>query len=295
MISKFRADLGLLSVTVFWGSTFILSKQVLEVVPLPVFLFLRLTIAALVLNLYTLKFRKQWNRQILLHGAILGGLLYLSYFFQMWGIQFTSASNAGFITGMSVVLVPVFGFLFFKYKPAVNVVFGIVFAVAGLLLLTGANPMQWNDGDLLVIICALAVAFHVIFTGRFALRNNVYLLTAMQLGTLAILTMLALSFSDFEWPQLQISHWWVLVYLGIFGTVYTFLMQTAMQRYTTTARTALIFAMEPVFAALFAYLIAGESLTISGWFGGLLIVLGMISAEIEFGKWFGLGKLKREK
>ena len=295
MISKFRADLGLLSVTVFWGSTFILSKQVLEVVPLPVFLFLRLTIAALVLNLYTLKFRKQWNRQVLLHGAILGGLLYLSYFFQMWGIQFTSASNAGFITGMSVVLVPVFGFLFFKYKPAVNVVFGIVFAVAGLLLLTGANPMQWNDGDLLVIVCALAVAFHVIFTGRFAPRNNVYLLTAMQLGTLAILTMLALSFSDFEWPQLQISHWWVLVYLGIFGTVYTFLMQTAMQRYTTTARTALIFAMEPVFAALFAYLIAGESLTISGWFGGLLIVLGMISAEIEFGKWFGLGKLKREK
>ena len=295
MISKFRADLGLLSVTVFWGSTFILSKQVLEVVPLPVFLFLRLTIAALVLNLYTLKFRKQWNRQILLHGAILGGLLYLSYFFQMWGIQFTSASNAGFITGMSVVLVPVFGFLFFKYKPAVNVVFGIVFAVAGLLLLTGANPMQWNDGDLLVIVCALAVAFHVIFTGRFAPRNNVYLLTAMQLGTLAILTMLALSFSDFEWPQLQISHWWVLVYLGIFGTVYTFLMQTAMQRYTTTARTALIFAMEPVFAALFAYLIAGESLTISGWFGGLLIVLGMISAEIEFGNIFVFRKLKKDK
>lgn len=290
MISKFKADLGLLSVTVFWGSTFILSKQVLEVVPLPVFLFLRLTIAALAINIYSLKFRKAWNRQVVLHGAILGSLLYLSYFFQMWGIQFTSASNAGFLTGMSVVLVPIFGFLFFKYKPALNVVFGIVFAIIGLLLLTGANPLYWNDGDLLVLICAIAVAFHVIFTGRFAHRNNVYLLTAAQLATVSLLTMVALPFSDFQWPQLRASHWWVLIYLGIFGTVYTFLMQTAMQRFTTTARTALIFAMEPVFAALFAFLIAGEQLTFSGWIGGLLIVLGMIAAEVPLQNLLKAGK-----
>ena len=286
MISKFKADLGLLSVTLFWGTTFILSKQVLEVVPLPVFLFLRLTIAALALNLFALRFRKEWNKQVLMHGVILGVLLYFSYFFQMWGIQFTSASNAGFITGMSVVLVPIFGFLFFKYRPALNVLFGILFAVIGLLLLTGANPLNWNDGDLLVMICALAVAFHVIFTGRFAHRNNVYLLTAAQLGVVSLLTMFALPFSDFQWPVIQMNHWWLLIYLGLFGTVYTFLMQTAMQRFTTTARTALIFAMEPVFAALFAFLIAGEQLTISGWIGGLLIVLGMITAEIPLLSYF---------
>ncbi len=286
MISKFKADLGLLSVTLFWGTTFILSKQVLEVVPLPVFLFLRLTIAALALNLFALRFRKEWNKQVLMHGVILGVLLYFSYFFQMWGIQFTSASNAGFITGMSVVLVPIFGFLFFKYRPALNVLFGILFAVIGLLLLTGANPLNWNDGDLLVMVCALAVAFHVIFTGRFAHRNNVYLLTAAQLGVVSLLTMFALPFSDFQWPVIQMNHWWLLIYLGLFGTVYTFLMQTAMQRFTTTARTALIFAMEPVFAALFAFLIAGEQLTISGWIGGLLIVLGMITAEIPLLSYF---------
>jgi len=280
VISKFKADLGLLSVTFFWGTTFILSKQVLEVVPLPVFLFLRLTIAALALNLFALRFRSEWNKQVLRHGVILGVFLYFSYFFQMWGIQFTSASNAGFITGMSVVLVPVFGFLFFKYRPALNVLFGILFAIVGLLLLTGANPLEWNDGDLLVLVCALAVAFHVIYTGRFAHRNNVYLLTAAQLGTVSVLTMLALPFSEFQWPVLKNNHWWVLIYLGLFGTVYTFLMQTAMQRFTTTARTALIFAMEPVFAALFAFLIAGEQLTFSGWIGGMMIVLGMISAEL---------------
>ncbi len=285
MISKFRADLGLLSVTFFWGTTFIVSKLVLVDVPLPVYLVIRLTIAAVAMNLYALRFRKEWNVKLILNGSVLGALLYLSYFFQMWGIQFTSASNAGFITGMSVVLVPVFGFFFFKLRPSLNVLFGITLASAGLLLLTGANPLQWNDGDLLVLVCAVAVAFHVIYTGRFAPRHNVYLLTAAMLTVVALLSAAALPFSNFEWPQLTLRHWGVLVYLGLFGTVFTFLMQTAMQRFTTTARTALIFAMEPVFAALFAYLIAGELLTASGWLGGLLIVFGMVSAEVPIFKW----------
>lgn len=280
MISKLRADLGLLSVTFFWGTTFILSKQTLVTVPLPLFLFIRLTIAAIAINLYTLRFRKQWTGRAVWQGAVLGVLLYLTYLFQMWGIQFTSASNAGFITGLSVVLVPVFGFMFFRYKLPINVLLGVIFAVVGLLLLTGAHPFNWNRGDLLVLICTVAVAFHVIFTGRFAPHNNIYVLTAVQLAVVSLLTLLALPFSQFDWPAFSTRDVLVLVYLGLFGTVFTFLMQTAMQRFTTTARTALIFAMEPVFAALFAFLIAGESLTFGGWIGGLFIVLGMISAEI---------------
>ena len=128
--------------------------------------------------------------------------------------------------------------------------------------------MDWNNGDLLVLVCTVSVAFHVIFTGRFAPKNNVYLLTATQLAVVSLLTMSALPFSEFEWPAISNKQWWLLIYLGLFGTVFTFLMQTAMQRFTTTARTALIFAMEPVFAAIFAYLIAGESLSLSGWIGG---------------------------
>ncbi len=279
-VSKLRADLGLLSVTLFWGSTFILSKLLLEDVPLPVYMALRLSIAAVAMGLFAVRFRKEWDTKVAQHGAVLGVLLYLSYLFQMWGIQFTSASNAGFITGLSVVLVPVFGFFFFKVRASKNVLLGIAFAVVGLLLLTGANPLQWKDGDLLVLVCAVSVAFHVIYTGRFAPRHNVYLLTAVQLFVVALLSLLVLPFSSFVWPRLSLTHWEVLVYLGLFGTVFTFLMQTAMQRFTTTARTALIFAMEPVFAALFAYLVAGESLTPAGWIGGIMIVLGMISAEM---------------
>ncbi len=280
MISKFQADLGLLAVTFFWGSTFIISKIILEEVPLPVYLFLRLGIAAIALDIAAMRYVKELDKETVIHGTILGGLLYLSYFFQMWGIQFTSASNAGFITGLSVALVPVFGYIFFKFKPSFTALIGVLFALLGLLLLTGANPLDWNKGDLLVFVCAAAVTFHVIYTGKFAPKHNVYLLTAVQLTVLALLTLLALPFSEFKWPQLTVKNISVLVYLGIMGTVFTFLMQTAMQRYTTTTRTAVVFAMEPVFAALFAFVIAGETLSVAGWIGGLLIVVGMISAEL---------------
>jgi len=282
LISKFKADLGLLSVTVFWGTTFVLSKLTLAEVPLTTYLFLRLTIAALALDLYALRYVKSLDRRTVLHGAILGVLLYLSYLFQMWGIQYTTASNAGFITGMSVVLVPVFGYLFFKFKPAVSVVLGISSATAGLLLLTGANPLAWNKGDALVLICAVVVTFHVIFTGKFAPKSNVYLLTAVELSTVSILTMFALPFTGLSLPSITTQNLLTLIYLALFGTVFTFLMQTSMQRYTTTARTALVFSMEPVFAALFAYLIAGEVLGLRACFGGALIVLGMISAEVPW-------------
>jgi drug/metabolite transporter (DMT)-like permease len=284
-ISRPVADLGLLSVTVFWGSTFILSKQVLNTVPLPLFLVIRLSMAAVIMLSITLILRPGYSRQTLYHGMILGVLLYLSYFFQMWGIQFTSASNAGFITGLSVIFVPVFSVLLFKDPIKINVVAGIVLATIGLLMLSGGNPLNWNRGDYLVLICAISVTFHVILTGIFARRNDVYLLTAVQLGTIAIISIIVFLFSDLTFEIPPISYTLILIYLAVFGTVYTFFMQTAMQRYTTATRTALVFSMEPVFASLFAYLIAGELLSKLAMVGGILILAGMLSAEID---WFSV-------
>jgi drug/metabolite transporter (DMT)-like permease len=282
LISRFRADLGLVSVTFFWSTTFVLSKLALDEFSLSVFLFLRLTLAALALNLYSLRFIKGLNRKTLLHGAILGIFLYLSYLFQMWGIQYTTASNTAFIMGLFVVWVPLLGYVLFRFKPARNVLLGIVLAIFGMVLLTGGNPAHWNKGDVLVSVCTVTVAFHIIFTKRFAPQNNVYLLTAMQLATVSLLTIIALPFSEFSWPEITAKNALVLIYLALFGTVYTFLMQASMQRFTTAARTALIFSLEPVLAAMFAYLIAGETLSLKRWTGGLLIVMGMIFAEVPW-------------
>ncbi len=283
-MTRLKADLGLLSVTVFWGTTFIFSKILLTEMSLTTYLFLRLGIAALALNLFALRWRKEWSLQVWKHGTLLGVLLFTSYFLQMWGIRETSASNAGFITGLSVVLVPVFGFLFFKEKTPLPVWVSVVLAIVGLLLLSGANPFLWSKGDWKILGCAVVFAFHIIYTGRYAPLNNIYLLTTAQLTVIAILALLIFIPEIKDFPTMPLKNWAGLVYLGLFGTVFTFLMQTSMQRFTTVSRTAVIFSMEPVFAALFAYWVAGETLSTAGWFGGVLIVLAMINAEFPYEK-----------
>ena len=291
-VSKSTADLGLLSVTFFWGTTFILSKIVLVDVPLSKFLAIRLTLAAIFISVFSIRYYKEFSKDLLKHGVILGVFLFLSYLFQMWGIQYTTASNAGFITGLSVILVPVFAVLFFRDRPRLSSLVGVAFATAGLYYLSGGDFNQFNKGDWLVLVCALNATFHVILTGRYAPLHNIYLLTSVQLVTTAIFSLVFAAADKAPVPALTWSMISLLVYLAAFGTVFTFLMQTAMQRFTTATRTALVFAMEPVFAAFFAYIIAGEALDALGWFGGSLILIGMVIAEIN---WTDLRQKRKQR
>ena len=284
--SQTLADLALVTVTIFWGSTFILSKMVLEEIPLVVYLIIRLNLAAVMLSLYALRYRKEFSRQTLYHGVVMGVFLFLSYLFQMWGIQYTSASNAGFITGLNVVFVPLFSIFFFGNRPRISSIMGVIFATIGLYFLSGGDFSALSKGDWLVFVCAVTVAYHVIYTGKFAPKNNIYLLTAVQLLVTGLLSLTLLPFENETFPAIDINVLLLLFYLAFFGTVYTFLIQTAMQRFTTATRTALVFSLEPVFAALFAFLIAGEILTSLGWLGGLLIICGMLIAEIRWKKLF---------
>jgi drug/metabolite transporter (DMT)-like permease len=284
--SPLLADLALITVTIFWGSTFIISKNLLEEIPLVTYLIIRLNLAAIILSLYVIRFRRELNRQTLYHGIILGLFLFLSYLFQMWGIQYTSASNAGFITGLNVVFVPLFSIFFFGDHPKKSSIIGVVFATFGLYFLSGGDFSALTKGDWLVFVCAVTVTFHVIYTGKFAPKNNVYLLTAIQLCVTGILSLTLLPIENHNLPDLTGNNLILLLYLALFGTIYTFLMQTAMQRYTTATRTALVFSLEPVFAALFAFIIADEILSTTGWIGGILIISGMLIAEINWEKFF---------
>ncbi|MBN2425898.1 MAG: DMT family transporter [Calditrichaceae bacterium] len=283
-MTRLKADLGLMSITVFWGTTFIISKLILTDIPVSLYLAIRLVLAALILNFIIIKSYHKINRIVLRDSIILGFLMFFTFFFQMKGIIHTTASNAGFITGLSVILVPIIGFIFLKTKPALNVIIGIFLALAGLLLLTGADPSHWNQGDILVLICSFFAALHIIYTGMVSIKHDVYLLTGIQVATAGILSMTILMAAPFDFSMVSFSHLGGLLYLALFGTIYAYLMQTAMQRHTTPARTALIFALEPLFAALFAMAFSLERLTSLQWTGGILIVLSMILAEIWFPK-----------
>jgi len=281
MNKKIKADLALVLVTVFWGSTFIISKMTLVSVDVFLFLFLRLSIAALILFIFIINKLHLITLSLLKHSVILAIFLYTSYFFQMYGIQFTTASNAGFITGLSVILVPVFNYLFFKIKTNQITIISVVIAFVGLFLLTGANPLKLNKGDLWVFLCAITVAFHIIYTGKFARLHPVLLLTAFQLGFVAIFSSLPLIWYN---PATQFiipadKEIYAILYLALFGTVFTYITQTSMQRFTSSAHTALIFSLEPFFAALFAWLIGNEKLDTISWIGGSLIIIAMVLAE----------------
>lgn len=284
--TKLQADLTLLLVCVFWGTTFILSKILLAEISLLYYLTLRLVIAAILMWFIAFHCRQQLDGPTFLAGVVLGIFLFLSYLFQMWGIKYTSASNAGFITGTSVIMVPIFSSLIFKERPKLITLIGIVLATCGLYFLSGGNYEALNKGDWLVLVCALAAAFHVIFTGHYAPRHNIYLLMAVQLSTIAILNLLLFTFSAEKIVPIRPAAMITLIYLAIFGSIFTFLLQTSMQRFTTATRTALIFTTEPLFAALFAFLIAGEQMTAPGWLGGLLILLGMIVSEVNWSEIF---------
>jgi drug/metabolite transporter (DMT)-like permease len=148
------------------------------------------------MNLIAFHHRKELNKSTIIAGIIIVIFLFFSYFFQMWGIQYTSASNAGFITGVNVVLVPIFTVLIFKDKPQISSLIGVILVFTGLFLLSGDSLSEFNIGDLMVFICAIAVAFQVIFTGKFAPKHNIYLLTTVQLFINAILSIIFAFYSS---------------------------------------------------------------------------------------------------
>jgi drug/metabolite transporter (DMT)-like permease len=281
-MKKFRAALLLLTTTFFWGVTFTIVKDAINQVDVYVFLSQRFLLASAVMLPFALLRRDRMNRALLSHGFILGTLLFAAYAFQTVGLKYTSASNTGFLTGLSVVLVPLFDALFFRQPVGRSVRWGVGLALTGLLLLCSNSSLSFNLGDLLGVMCGASVALHLLFTSRFArqAQSDVYLLTTLQLSAVGLWSLATAGFQGgkvFVWhPEL----FWTLVICVLIATVFAFLVQTSMQRYISPSHTALIFCTEPVFGAGYAYFAAGERLGVYGYWGAALILAGMLVSEL---------------
>lgn len=277
---RLKADFLLLVTTFFWGVTFVVVKEAIRTSGVFVFLSQRFTAAALILVCICLIMRRPFAPRLLVQGGVMGFFLFGGYAFQTVALLFTTASNTAFLTGLNVVLVPLLGAYFYGHLVTRNMIAGVGLAAAGLYLLCTSGGWLVNKGDVLAAICAVCVALHVIYTGKYARGGDVYWLTAIQLGMVALLssaTALFLGDRIFVWlPEILPA----LVICVLFATVFAFLVQTAMQRLTSPARTALIFCMEPVFAALFAYATLGERFGVRGMIGALLILAGMVLSEV---------------
>jgi len=287
-MKRWKADIALVVVAAIWGSTFVVVKNALDAVGPLVFVGVRFWVAGSALVGLLCLQRRIAPRPIAIRphrlrdGALTGCFLTLGYVAQTIGLQTTEAAKAAFITGLSVVLVPVFAATLLQKPPTRAATFGVLIATAGLGLLTlNLNQgLALAPGDLWVLLGAVGFAAHITSTARFAPHHDVLPFTATQLLTTAVLSTAAALVFERHALLPPASTLPAIVYMGLIATAFVFGVQTWGQRHTAPTHTALIFALEPVFAALFAVTFSGEILAPREWLGGALILVGMLVAEI---------------
>ncbi|KUP08001.1 hypothetical protein Q73_07820 [Bacillus coahuilensis m2-6] len=284
------ADILLLCVSFIWGTTFVLVQNAVDTFPPFSFLTIRFLIASILLYfvIQLLPTKKLYlTKSLLLHGCIIGTAIFIGFSFQTFGLLYTSSSKAGFITGLNVIIVPFLAFFLSKKGVSLKTCIGAILSLMGLFFLSGLTEASVNLGDILVLICAFGFAFQIFYTDKFASMHDVLNLTLIQLFTVLVLSFLGVLF--FESPSLLVE-WKVyqqpsvilaLIITGILATAVAFFVQTWAQTFTTPTRVAIIFAMEPVFAAFTGILFAREVLTWSQLIGCLFILFGMLVVELK--------------
>ncbi len=287
------ADSALVAVTAIWGSTFVVNEFVLRDTPPLLFLVLRYGVAALILVL--LARGRRWTPGVVKDSALIGLLLAFGIGCQLVGQLFTTASKAAFITGLSVPLTPIAGWLFHRQVPSGSNLFGLVLAAGGFGLMswpTGATGL--DPGDLLVFLTALVYAVIIVELGVASPKHDVRVYSAGQivfafagvlLGRLLLTPFLGRTEAffvaearplDFT-PRLILAILW----MGILASVVTSLVQTWAQARMPAVHAAVIFALEPVFTALFAAVTLGERLSEREAWGGGLVLLGIVVSELR--------------
>lgn len=281
---RIKADLALLFVVFVWGTTFAIMKGIFNIVTPFYFLTLRFWAAVLILILVFHRRLKKLDWAIIKIGSFVGIFLFGGFAFQVVGLNYTTASKAGFLTGLSVVIVPILSAIILKKIPSKLTITGVALATIGLGLLSFNGEFIFNFGDFLVFLCAVSLAVYILLVGKYVQQKDSILLTIVQITTVALLSSLASLLEGSFKVVLQPELWGAVVYMALFATTFALVVQNKAQEFTTPTRTAIIFSMEPVFAAVFAYFYLGEVIAVNSYWGGLLIVVGMIIAELKLSK-----------
>jgi drug/metabolite transporter (DMT)-like permease len=282
---RFQADGALALITAFWGTTFVVVKGALSHGDPFSFLALRFGIGALALT--AIARREMLAPQTLRRGLALGVFLFLGFVLQTVGLVSTTPSRSAFITGLYVVFVPVLGLVLFRRVPRVSSWVGVALAALGLRYLTGAEVdagQGLSRGDWLTLGCAVAYAFHILLTERYAPKSSVVPLVAVQLWVVAVLSALCLPFAGarVEWTP---SFLGAAAFCGLLASALALCVQTWAQARTTAVRVALICSTEPVFAAVYSVALGYEVLGPREWGGGGLIIAGVLVAELGAQLW----------
>jgi drug/metabolite transporter (DMT)-like permease len=299
---RLYAEAALVYAAAIWGSTFFVVKDVLAYIDPVVLVGYRFTLAALLIGAFLLA-RRQPLWQNFRQGFTLGFILWVLYIAQTVGLGITTASNSGFITGLFIVFVPLVNWLLYRIRARVLQLAAVLLALLGLWLLTGGIHGV-NAGDLMTLAAAVTYALHVVFAGRMMARNiDPWVLNFQQIlviGVLGLATAVVQSLvraaahgqhptdvlaQDFS--VVSAWAWGIVLFLVLFPTITAYIAQLYGQRVVSATRAALLFTLEPVFAAVFAWTLGGEQMRLWGAIGGALMVAAMLLSEMS---WNGKAK-----
>src|SRR5262245_6866186 len=275
------ADLCLFGVACAWGATFPLAKRLLVELPPFYYLCLRFAIAAALLFGVAGRSLRGLSRRALADGLVLGALLSAGYGFQTVGLETASATVAAFLTGLSVILVPILGLLRGK-RPGLIAWLGVLCALLGLGLLT-VHPsagVRFGKGELLLLGCALSFALHIFYQDRAAERTAALPLGLLQITVVALVSLVFSVGEPKPWGMTWTATW-SLVGMAVLCTAVAFTVQAWAQRFTPATHVGLLFAFEPVAAAIFSWAWLGERLSAAQWTGAGFILAGIVLVEAK--------------
>jgi drug/metabolite transporter (DMT)-like permease len=266
----------LVAVTAVWGWTFVVVQDAIAVYGVIPFLAVRFSLAGAALApIYAMKL----TRRSLIVGGGIGVVLAAGYLFQTTGLLFTTPTNSGLITGLFVVFAPLADRLLFGANVSRQVVLAVALSLLGMVLLAGGGPEGANWGDLLTLLCAAALGLHIALLSRYAASYDAGALTLAQILSIALLFVIVWPFfAPITLPTPEV--WVALLVTGLLASAGAFLVQTTVQQHIPAARTAIILTMEPVFAALFGYWLAGDRLVAVQILGALMILSALVIGEV---------------
>ena len=273
------ADLGLVGICVIWGTSFAIVKTVVVGINPATFITVRFVMAALVIGAMCGGRLRRLDRKVWAAGLLASVPLMAGFLTQTAGLPLTTASKAGFITGMHVVFTPLLDWAFAKRPIARYQMVGVGLAVLGLGLLSIEGLEPPSPGDLLVLLCALAFAVHIVVLSKFSAVHDGFLLSFTQMVGAALLAGAVANGDLVQAARFGREVGMSATYLAVMGTGVAYLVQTLAQRYTPPTRAALLMQLEPVFAAAFAWLLIGETMTARQYAGAALILAGILACQ----------------
>lgn len=294
-MKKYLGEGALLLNTLIWGGTFALVKNALTDISPLLFLGIRFFIAAMLLYPFVHLTLKKMDKKTFIAGSVLGIFYFFGFATQTVGLNFTSATKSGFITGTFVVIIPILQTIIERRKPKWYNIVSIFFVMIGLIFLSssGDNLFQFinelgsdfNLGDFLTLLCAILFAFQVVYVDVFTKKYEYMPLVFIQLlitGLGGFLGALVLSTLGFEFIKFSLATnvVFALIYTSVFASIIATILQLKYQKIVTPTKAGIIYSFEPIMAAVLAFFILGEKISKFGMFGGVFIVFGLLLSEI---------------